>query len=281
MAGIRSRISGVVVWPARGRERGAPSGLSTDSGFPASMMSIGDKAAAFFRPAPPQAGDASRAWRYKGVKFREFLGGRPDRDRAKIIDGNHQVTTAGNADENPSMSDLLPIPEQQPDQHTRCRRNILVAVNGSDLDRDLITLAGKVAGEHKDAIKPKIFAVFGIEVPRTQAIDDDMPEATERAHVALNRVADVAARMKIDIEQEIVQSRHFGHSLVDEVDAHDCAMMIYGQSFAMGPDGHLVGFESLEHVLLHAACKVWVVRGVPPEQRAEREAESERSLASR
>jgi hypothetical protein len=214
------------------------------------------------------------------VKFREFLG-RPSRDRAKIIDGNHQVTSAGSNDENPSMSDLLPIPEQQADQQVPCRRNILVAVNGSDLDRDLITLAGKVASEHKYATKPKIFAVFGIEVPRTKAIDDDMPEATERAHSALNRVAEVAAKMKIDIEQEIVQSRHFGHSLVDEVDAHDVGMLIYGQSFATGPDGRLVGFEALEHVLQHAACKVWVVRGVPPDQSSARGAEPARSAASR
>lgn len=215
------------------------------------------------------------------MKFREFLGGIPNRDRAKIIDGNHQVTSASGSDEDPSMSDLLPTPEQQGDQAKPCRRNILVAVNGSDLDRDLITLAGKVASEKQSATKPHIFAVFGIEVPRTKAIDDDMPEATERAHSALNRVAEVAAKMKIDIEQEIVQSRHFGHSLVDEVDAHDCGMLIYGQTFAMGPDGHLAGFESLEHVLQHAACKVWVVRGVPPQQRPEREAETERSLASR
>lgn len=215
------------------------------------------------------------------MKFREFLGGLPNRDRAKIIDGNHEVTNASGNDENPSMSDLLPSPEQQSDQQARCGRNILVAVSGSELDRDLITMAGKVASDHKYTTKPKIYAVYGIEVPRTKAIDDEMPEATERAHSALNRVAEVAAKFKIDIEQEIIQSRHFGHSLVDEVDAHDVGMLIYGQAFAMGPDGHLVGFEALEHVLQHAVCKVWVVRGVPPDQRAMRTSDSTHSLASR
>jgi hypothetical protein len=226
-------------------------------------------------------GDASRAWRYKGVKFREFLGGLPNRDRAKIIDGIHQANSASGNDENPSMSDLLPVPEQQSDPQTRCGRNILVAVNGSDLDRDLITMAGKVASEHKYATKPKIFAVFGIEVPRTKAIDDEMPEATERAHAALNRVAEVAAKFKIDVEQEIIQSRHFGHSLVDEVDAHDVGMLIYGQSYLKGPDGQLVGFEALEHVLQHAVCKVWVVRGVPPDLRSSRATDSTHSVAAR
>jgi hypothetical protein len=215
------------------------------------------------------------------VKFREFLGGLPSRDRAKIIDGNHEVTNASGNDENPSMSDLLPTPAQQNDPRARCGRNILVAVNGSELDRDLITMAGKVASDPKFGVKPKIFAVFGIEVPRTKAIDDEMPEATERAHTALNSVAEVAAKFKIDIEQEIIQSRHFGHSLVDEVDAHDVGMLIYGQSYLKGPDGRLVGFEALEHVLQHAACKVWAVRGMPPDQRSSRATDSTHSLAAR
>ena len=215
------------------------------------------------------------------MKFREFLGGLPNRDRAKIIDGNHETTNASGTDENPSMSDLLPMPAQQGDPQTRCGRNILVAVNGSELDRDLITMAGKVASDPKYAIKPKIYAVFGIEVPRTKAIDDEMPEATERAHTALNLVAEVAAKFKIDIEQEIIQSRHFGHSLVDEVDAHDVGMLIYGQSYQKGTDGRLVGFEALEHVLQHAACKVWVVRGVPPDSRSSRTTDSTHSLVAR
>jgi nucleotide-binding universal stress UspA family protein len=210
------------------------------------------------------------------VKLRDWLEGLPVRRTPKVIDGRHPRSTAASEDE--VRPDLLPLPEGKGGPNGQSKRNILVAISGCPLDRELMTLACKV-GQEKRA---QIFAVYGIEVPRTKAIDDEMPELTDAAHQALSRAADVAEHMGVEIEPEIVQSRHFGHSLVDEAEAHDCALLIMGLPYRPGVGGQIVGSEALEYVLRNAPCKVWVVRGAPPEKTEQHAADRlERTLVVR
>ena len=208
----------------------------------------------------------------QGVKIRELLEGLPIKRSDKIIDGRHPTDIPAKANGDAVKPDMLPLAEDPSGRGVHCKCNVLVAVTGSDLDRELMTLAGKVAHEKK----AQIFAVYGIEVPRTKAIDDEMPEETAAAHEALSRVAAVADQMNIKIDPEIVQSRHFGHSLADEAEAHDCALLIIGVSYASATGDQIEGAETLDYVLRNAPCKVWIVRGQPPEkeeQRQERERE--------
>jgi nucleotide-binding universal stress UspA family protein len=193
------------------------------------------------------------------VKIRDLLDGLPARRSTKIIDGRHAEGT--NGQEDALTPDVLPLGEQHNGQ-AAARRNILVAISGTPLDRSVMTLACKAARDKK----AQVFAVFGIEVPRTKAIDDEMPAETRSAHEALDQVTSVAGRMDIDIEPEIVQSRDFGHSLVDEAEAHECALLVMGLPYRLGVEGEIVGTEALDYVLRHAPCTVWVVRGQPPER---------------
>jgi nucleotide-binding universal stress UspA family protein len=179
----------------------------------------------------------------------KLLGGRPPRRSQKVIDGEHNAGGQANGSLKP---DLLP------ERHG----NVLVAVSGCDLDREVMTLACKVAEEKK----AQIFAVYGIEVPRTKAIDDEMPNETEQAHTALDCAATVAEQLGMDIEPEIVQSRHFGHSLVDEAEAHHSALVIVSLPYRAGTGGVIEGADAVEYVLRNAPCTVWVVRGRPPEK---------------
>lgn len=215
------------------------------------------------------------------MKIRDLLGGLPNRRSTKVIDGQHPMGAPAQGDMDAFKPDMLPLDEEQNGHQGRCNRNILVAVSGHELDRELVTLAGKVAREKKAAVRPQIFAVYGIEVPRTKAIDDEMPEETDRAHQALNHAAGVALQMDIEIEPEIVQSRHFGHSLVDEAEAHECALLILGLPYRIGLNGQIEGSDALDFVLRNAPCKVWVVRGQPPEKLDHPEHEYERSYATR
>jgi len=199
-----------------------------------------------------------------------LLGGKPYRRSNKIIDGQHTTNDATHFNGSALKPDLLPLSDEQNGNGAHGKRGLLVAVTGSDLDREVMTLACKVAQEKK----APIFAVYGIEVPRTKAIDDEMPTETEKAHQALDCVATVAQQLHMVIEPEIVQSRHFGHSLVDEAEAHDCALLIMGLPYRIGVGGQIEGTEALEYVLRSAPCKVWVVRGLPQEK-------TERSAAER
>ena len=198
----------------------------------------------------------------QGVKIRELLEGLPLKRSAKVIDGQHPAGAHEQVNGDALKPDMLPLENEQDGRNAHCKRNILVAVSGCELDREIMTLAGKVAREKKS----EVFAVYGIEVPRTKAIDDEMPQETERAHKALDHVQAVAEQMSLDIEPEIIQSRHFGHSLVDEAEAHECALLIIGLPYRLTLGDEIEGFETLEYVLRNAPCKVWIVRGQPTDK---------------
>jgi K+-sensing histidine kinase KdpD len=129
--------------------------------------------------------------------------------------------------------DMLPI-DGEDAKGAFCKRNIVVAVTGTDLDTELVSMAGNIG----KAKKANVFAVYGIEVPRKLAIDAEMPEETEAADRALRRATQIADQMHVHIEPEIVQSRNFGQSLVDEALAHECSLVILGLPYNVGLNGH-------------------------------------------
>lgn len=169
---------------------------------------------------------------------------------------------------------MLPLPEDADGQQAHCARNILVAVTGTDLDNEVVTLACNL-GKKK---KGNVFAVYGIEVPRKLPIDAELPRETEAAGEALEQAASVAEQTSIRIEPEIIQSRNFGQSLVDEAIAHDCALLILGLPYHIGVGGHFELGDTADYVLKNAPCRVWLVRGQRSdvEQRPDQGERSER-----
>ena len=184
--------------------------------------------------------------------------GFPSGQVAKIVDGHHpdQLHTSSAT----PKADMLPI-DGEDGQGATCRRNVVVAISGNELDTELVTLACNVAKQKKAAI----YAVYGIEVPRKLAIDAEMPDETNAAGEAIERAAQVADQMHMRLVPEIVQSRHFGQSLVDETKAHECALLIVGLPYHIGLGGHFDLGETAEYALKNANCRVWLVRGQRPE----------------
>lgn len=157
---------------------------------------------------------------------------------------------------------MLPLPEGQQRQGANCKVNILVAVNGTDLDKELVALACSLAKQKK----VEVFAVYGIQVPRTLPVDADLPDQTQQARGALEFAETVADRLNARMEAEIIQSRHFGQSLVDEAATHDCALVVIGLPYKVGRQGHFDLDETTDYVLKNAPCRVWIVRGQPPDK---------------
>ena len=189
----------------------------------------------------------------------------------KVVDGRHPETNGTHGNGSTPKPDLLALPTVEEQQRTHCRRNVLVGLTGTDLDRELVTFACTV-GKSK---KVSVFVVYGIEVPRTLAVDAEMPEQTRRAGEALDRAAMVAEQLDVHIESEIIQSRHFGKSLVEEGEAHECALIIMGLPYALGHGGHFDLNETVDYVLKSAPSKVWLMRGAQPEK-AEKPEKSEK-----
>lgn len=178
----------------------------------------------------------------------------------KVIDGAHpeQATAEANA----LKPDLLP--DDQNKDGTLTRHNILVAIKGTELDREIMSLACKVALQKKNAT---IYIVYVIEVPRAKAIDDPMTDETKVAKQALLNAAIVAQNAGVtSLQREIVQSRDQGHSLVDEVEAHQCKLLIVGIPYREDMGGQIEGVDAVAYVLQHAPSKVWVVRDRPHDQ---------------
>ena len=134
--------------------------------------------------------------------------------------------------------------------------NIIVGVTGADLDQQTVSVACTLAKSKK----VEAFAIYGIEVPRTQPIDAEMANETSAASVALEKARGIAEQVGADLEPEIVQSRSFGQSLVDESEAHGCALIILGVPYRLGHSGQFQISETADYVLKHARCKVWIVR---------------------
>jgi K+-sensing histidine kinase KdpD len=136
-------------------------------------------------------------------------------------------------------------------------RNVLVAIHGDEMDEELVRLACMMA----KAKKGRVFGVYGVEVPRTLPVDATMPETTEKAGPALEQAVEIAERANSEIEPEIVQSRNYGQSLVDEAESHQCGLLILGIPYRTDRSGRFDPGETVPYVLTHAKCRVWVIRG--------------------
>ena len=197
--------------------------------------------------------------------------GIPAGHATKIIDGQHPHAPHAGGGTTPK-ADMLPLPEGDDGKQAFCKRNILVAISGKELDTEIVTLACNLSKTKKGSV----FVVFGIEVPRKLPIDAELPEETAAASSALETAANVAQQVQVHVDPEIIQSRHFGQSLVEEAIAHECILLIVGLPYQIGIGGNFDLGETADYVLKNAPCKVWLVRG----QRAELGAQSEQSERS-
>lgn len=157
-------------------------------------------------------------------------------------------------------ADVLPIPLDEHGQPVRYR-NIMVALTDTAIDQEAIAVACKAARKHNG----EVYGVFGIVVPRKLALDDEMAEETAAANHALDQAKAVADQMKVHLDTEIVHTRHFGQSLIQEALDHDCALIVLGVAYQIGVNGQFALGETADYVLRNAPSRVWLVRGACPQ----------------
>jgi nucleotide-binding universal stress UspA family protein len=177
---------------------------------------------------------------------------------AKIGDRQHAGETAAETNEH-SLPDMLPLGDSQTQTCKHC--SVLVAVTGDELDHELMGLACAVAEQkHADVVH----LIFGIEVPRTKPVDEEMPRERATADEALDKAEADAGHCRIAIDKEYIQSRNVGQSLVDAAATHECALLIMGVPYNAPSEGQFELTETVDYVLKNAPCRVWVIRGQPP-----------------
>jgi nucleotide-binding universal stress UspA family protein len=156
-----------------------------------------------------------------------------------------------------AQANILPVPSSEMGQAPAKQRNILVALTDTMIDDEAVSVACSLARKRK----VEAFAVFGIQVPRKRALDDEMPEETDKANRTLDAAKEVADQLQAPLETEIVHTRHLGQTLIQEALDHDCALIVMGVSYQVGVNGQFALSETAEYVLKHAPCRVWLVRG--------------------
>jgi K+-sensing histidine kinase KdpD len=139
----------------------------------------------------------------------------------------------------------------------RATQNVVVVVRGDKLDAELVKMACSYA-RPKEA---RILALFGIEVPRSKKLNEHLPDEEARANKALQVAASVAERCDYEIEPEMVQSRSFAHSVVEEVNQQNSSLLIMGVPYAEKGNGACNLDDSIDYILEHATCRVWLIRG--------------------
>lgn len=171
--------------------------------------------------------------------------------------GDRQHGAAATAHPEP---DMLPL-EQSPQQEQCQRCSVLVAVTGGELDHELMALACAVAQKKHAEV---VHAIYGIEVPRSKPVDEELPAEREKADQALDQAAEDAQTCHVAVDKEYLQSRNVGQSLVSAASTHGCALLIIGLPYKAETEGQLEMNETVDYVLKHAPCRVWVIRGQPP-----------------
>ncbi len=173
--------------------------------------------------------------------------------------GDHQNGVGGTQANGHGEPDMLPLDETSQERCQDC--GVLVAITGGELDHELMALACAVAQKKHSNV---IHAIYGIEVPRTKPVDEEMTTERAQADQALDQAAADAETCHISVDKEYVQSRNVGQSLVSAAAAHGCALMIIGLPYKAEAEGQLEMNETVDYVLKHAPCRVWVIRGRPP-----------------
>lgn len=61
-----------------------------------------------------------------------------------------------------------------------------------------------------------LYVVYVYEVPRSLALNSEIPEEIAKADEILDRASEISDQYNIDIETDIVQARFAGQGIVDE-----------------------------------------------------------------
>lgn len=139
--------------------------------------------------------------------------------------------------------------------------SVWVLLSGGALDHELIALACAMAKQRHTS---RVRAIYGIEVPRTRRIDDDMPVERAQADAILASATDDAAQLNVLVERECILTRDIGDALVHAAAAAQCGALLVGVPYRAEGDDEAHLSETVEDVLRRARCRVCVVRGRQP-----------------
>lgn len=134
-------------------------------------------------------------------------------------------------------------------------QHIVVPVNGSDLDEEMVRLAASVARQ----AGAQLIIVYVIVVRRTLPLDVELEDEVQRGETILDRAERVASQYGVEHTSELLQARATGPAIVDEAVERSANLIIMGVTYRKRFGEFYLG-QTTPYVLKNAPCRVWVAR---------------------
>ena len=133
---------------------------------------------------------------------------------------------------------------------------MIAILNGTYSDVEVTKVASRLSKETKD----KLSLVYVIEIPRNVEVDREIPDLTDKAEDALNRMEALSRNMKIRPKSQIIQSRFIGGAVVSHAIEEGSQTIVIGLPPKSDYHECYELTDSLEYVLEHAPCSVITCR---------------------
>ena len=140
-------------------------------------------------------------------------------------------------------------------------RRLLVPIDGSEASYSALASVSDIARIHRADVE----ALYVIEVPRSLAVDADLPGEFDRGEEILWRAEEVAKQHKMKLDASMCQARQAGHAVVDEAIEGGMDAIVVGVDYHR-PHGRFRLGRLPQYILAHAPCEVWLFRYMPRDE---------------
>jgi nucleotide-binding universal stress UspA family protein len=130
-------------------------------------------------------------------------------------------------------------------------QNIIVPVNGTEVDEDTVKLACRLAKPDK----AKLYAVHIIPIDRTLPLDAEVVDEVQRGEAVLNNVESVAREQGYSVETDLLQAREPGPAIVDLSGEREADLIVMGVEYKTRFGQYELG-NVVPYVLKNAPCRV-------------------------
>ncbi len=140
-------------------------------------------------------------------------------------------------------------------------KKILVAINGTKTDEEIIQLACTLSKKSKGSI----FVTYVIQMERTLPLDAEVKSAVDRAEEALSLAESCAEGCDYEISTDLLQARAIGPALLDEASEKEVDLIIMALEYVTRFGEFTLG-DIAPYVLKHAPCRVLLLRDTAPQK---------------
>ena len=140
-------------------------------------------------------------------------------------------------------------------------RKILVPVNGTEVDEEIIKISCKLTKRGGG----KIYVAYIIQVDRHLPLDAEVKSEVDKAEQVLDRAERIAGGQDCDVETDLLQAREIGPAVVDEAIERGVDLITIGLSYKKKFGEFSLG-NIIPYILKNAPCRVLICREPMPKE---------------